>query len=92
MSMLQSFLLEVGPAENIQMPFSTPARWVGQLGRSLRWQKLLQYEFKRPNHINLNENLAYRSLLKHVAKTHAQPFLCHAGFAGYNWLQCERQI
>ena len=49
---------------------------MGQLGRSLRWQKLLQYEFKRPNHINVNENLSYRSLLKHVAKTHPHSRFC----------------
>lgn len=64
------------PTPSTQRPFSTPARWVGQLGRSLRWQKLLQYEFKRPNHINVNENLSYRSLLKHAAKTYPHSRFC----------------
>ena len=55
-------------SQEVLRPYSTPARWVGQLARSLSWKKLLQYEFAKTNHINVNENLAYRSLLKHVSK------------------------
>ena len=46
-----------------------PPRWVGDLGQCLRWQKLLQYRFCKVNHINVNEQLSYRSLIKHLAKT-----------------------
>ncbi len=42
---------------------------MAELGKNLRWQKLLRYSLKKKNHININEHLAYRSLLKHVAKT-----------------------
>ena len=55
-------------SQEVLRPYSTPARWVGQLARSLSWKELLQYEFAKTNHINVNENLAYRSLLKHVSK------------------------
>ena len=50
-------------------PFGRPPYWMAELGKNLRWQKLLQYPLKKKNHININEHLAYRSLLKHVAKT-----------------------
>lgn len=50
-------------------PFSRPPYWMTELGKSLHWQKLLQYPVKNQNHINVNEHLAYRSLLKHVSKT-----------------------
>ncbi len=50
-------------------PISRPPYWMAELGKSLRWQKLLQYPLKKKNHININEHLAYRSLLKHVSKT-----------------------
>ena len=46
-----------------------PPRWVGDLGTCLQWKTLLQYRFKKVNHINVNEELSYRSLLKHLAKT-----------------------
>lgn len=58
-----------GGEKETARPFSTPPAWIGQLGRCLPWKKLLQYEFKRLNHINVNENLAYRSLRKYVGKT-----------------------
>ena len=50
-------------------PAHVPPRWIGDLGAALPWKVILQYKFKRCNHININEELSYRSLLKHVAKT-----------------------
>lgn len=50
-------------------PSSTSPAWVSEIGRSLRWKKLLQYRFRKLNHININESLAFRSLVKHVAKS-----------------------
>ena len=46
-----------------------PPRWVGDLGNCLEWKTLFQYRFRKVNHINVNEELSYRSLLKHLAKT-----------------------
>ena len=46
-----------------------PPRWVGDLGQCLKWKKLLQYRFRKVNHINVNEQLSYRSFIKRVAKT-----------------------
>ena len=46
-----------------------PPRWVGDLGQCLKWKKLLQYRFRKVNHMNVNEQLSYRSLIKRVAKT-----------------------
>ena len=45
-----------------------PPRWIGDLGCCLHWKTIIQYRFKRLNHININEELALRSLLKHTAK------------------------
>ena len=42
---------------------------MGDLGNCLHWKTLIQYRFKKVNHINVNEDLSYRSLLKHLAKT-----------------------
>eukprot|EP00438_Fugacium_kawagutii_P004250 Skav217520 [mRNA] locus=scaffold647:242806:246940:- [translate_table: standard] len=53
----------------LQRPSSSPQPWIGELSRSLPWRKLLQYTFKNPNHININEHLSYRSLIKHLAKS-----------------------
>ena len=50
-------------------PAHQPPRWVADLGCCLPWKTLIQYKFKRVNHINVNEELSYRSLIKHVAKT-----------------------
>ena len=50
-------------------PAHQPPRWVADLGCCLSWKTLIQYRFKRVNHININEELSYRSLIKHVAKT-----------------------
>ena len=60
----------------VERAFSTPAVWIGQLGRSLAWKKVIQFEFKRSNHININEQLSYRSLLKHVSKTSPHTRFC----------------
>ena len=54
---------------SISRPSSSPPTWISELGRSLQWKKLLQYPFKLANHININEHLSYRSLVKHLAKT-----------------------
>ena len=57
-------------------PSSSSPRWVSEIGRSLTWHKTLQYRFRKLNHININEALAYRSLLKHLAKTeHSRRFV-----------------
>ena len=56
-------------AEEVERPYSTPPRWISELGRSLHWRKVLQYAFRKLNHINIDESLSYRSLLKHLAKT-----------------------
>lgn len=50
-------------------PMSRPPYWMAELGKSLKWRKLLQYPVQKKNHINVNEHLAYRSLVKHVSKT-----------------------
>jgi len=59
-----------------------PPRWVADLGRSLHWRKLFQYRSNRANHINVNEELSYRSLVKYAAKTspcHRFPVMLDAG-------------
>ena len=50
-------------------PAHQPARWVGDLGTCLDWRKLIQYRFKKINHININEELCLRSLLRHLSST-----------------------
>ena len=60
-------LRRAGP--ELKRPAHVPPRWIGDLGATLSWKTLLQYKFKRSNHININEELSYRSLLKHVGKT-----------------------
>lgn len=60
----------VAPAD-LQRPVSTPAPWVGQRSRSLKWKKLLQYPIAKLNYINVNEQLAYRSLFKNLSKERA---------------------
>lgn len=60
----------------IERPSSTPPTWIGQLGRSLAWKKVIQFAFKKPNHINVNEQLSYRSLLKHVSKSSPHSRFC----------------
>lgn len=64
--------IKLSPAadETLDRPLSKPPHWVAQLGRSLPWKKLIQFAFKKPNHINVNEQLSHRSLLKHVSKTY----------------------
>ncbi|CAE7640566.1 SUF4 [Symbiodinium sp. CCMP2592] len=52
-------------------PASTPPRWIADLGSCLPWKTLFQYRFARANHININEELSYRSLVKHLAKVAA---------------------
>ena len=44
------------------------AQWVSELCRSLKWKKLLQFRFRKANHINVNESLSFRSLVKHLSK------------------------
>ena len=51
-------------------PSSSSPHWVAEVGRGLEWKKLLQFRFRKLNHININETLAFRSLVKHVAKSH----------------------
>lgn len=67
---------EEGPNPDLSLPLGTPPAWMGQLARSLKWKKLLQYEFKRRNHINVNEHLSYRSLMKHLSKTEPHSRFC----------------
>ena len=52
----------------VRRPAHVPPRWIGDFGRCLTWKTLMQYRFKRINHININEELAYRSLLKYMSK------------------------
>eukprot|EP00438_Fugacium_kawagutii_P000101 Skav218715 [mRNA] locus=scaffold1346:664540:668773:+ [translate_table: standard] len=61
---------------SIERPSSSPPRWVSELGRSLTWKKMLQFAFNKPNHININEHLSYRSLLKHLAKSKQHSRFC----------------
>ena len=56
------------PDNSLQRPAHKPPRWIGDLGRSLQWTTIMQYKFKKQNHININEELASRSLLKRAAK------------------------
>ena len=59
-----------------ERPFSSPPHWIAELSKSLHWRKLLQYPLQKTNHININEHLAYRSLLKHVAKESPHSRFC----------------
>ena len=68
--------LDSGPPENLTLPLGTPPRWIGQLGKSLKWRKMLQFEFKRRNHINVNEHISYRSLVKHLSKFQPHSRFC----------------
>ena len=61
---------------DVSRPHTSPPRWMTQLGCGLSWKKLIQYSFKQANHINVNEHLAYRSLLKHVSKTSPHSRFC----------------
>lgn len=56
-------------SDMLHRPAHQPARWVGDLGTCLEWRKLLQYRFKKVNHINVNEELCLRSLLRHLSST-----------------------
>lgn len=75
-NMNKQFLDETVVAADLQRPFSKPAPWVGQLSRSLKWKKLLQYPIAKLNHINVNEQLAYRSLFKYLRKERAHSRFC----------------
>lgn len=66
----------IGPPETLTLPLGTPPRWMGQLGKSLNWRKLLQFEFKSRNHININEHISYRSLVKHMSKSQPHCRFC----------------
>lgn len=72
----KQFLETTQTGTDLQRPFSKPAPWVGQLSRSLKWKKLLQYPIQRTNHINVNEQLAYRSLLKNLSKEKPHSRFC----------------
>ena len=67
---------EAVPDEDLARPLSSPPRWIGELARALPWKKLLQYRFRKNNHINIDESLAYRSLLRHLAKTRPSSRFC----------------
>ena len=62
-----------GVAEKANCPIpggwlQVPPRWVADLGHCLDWKTIIPYRFKHANHININEELSYRSLVQHVAK------------------------
>ena len=61
---------------NIQRPISSPPMWIGEFGKCLKWKKVLQFRFRKRNHINIDENLAFRSLLKHLAKSRPGSRFC----------------
>ena len=61
---------------NIQRPISSPPIWIGEFGKCLKWKKVLQFRFRKRNHINIDENLAFRSLLKHLAKSRPGSRFC----------------
>ena len=63
-------MLSDRPREDLprKRPSHQSPAWVSDLGRSLEWRKLLQFRFRKLNHININESLAFRSLIKHLAK------------------------
>ena len=50
----------------------TRAVFIADLGHCLDWKVIIQYRFRQLNHINVNEKLSYRSLVKLLAKTQAQ--------------------
>ncbi|CAE7560174.1 SUF4 [Symbiodinium sp. CCMP2592] len=54
----------------LRRPAHQPARWIGDLGTCLGWKKLLQYRFRKQNHININEELCLRSLFRHLSSVH----------------------
>lgn len=56
----------------LSRPAHQPPRWVADLGHCLDWKTIIQYRFRQLNHINVNEELSYRSLVKLLAKTQAQ--------------------
>ena len=80
---------------DFKRPAHSPPRWVGDLGSCLSWRVLLQYRFKKQNHININEELSLRSLLKHAGKTSPNTrfgvFLDFRQQGGYR-LQLQRPI
>ena len=65
---LPSLRLLQQPDVDTSRPASTPPRWIADLGNCLPWKKLYQYRFSRVNHININEELSYRTLIKYLAK------------------------
>ena len=54
----------------LRRPAHQPAQWIGDFGICLEWRKLLQYRFKKLNHININEELCLRSLFRHMSSQH----------------------
>ena len=64
------------PSPDSRRPPHVPARWIGDLGCCLPWKTVIQYRFKRLNHININEELALRSLFKHIAKSEPGSRFC----------------
>ena len=59
------------PPLSSSRPAHQPPRWIADLGHCLHWKTIIQYRFRQLNHINVNEELSYRSLVKNLAKTNA---------------------
>ena len=64
------YMIADRPPEELprKRPSYQSSAWVRDFGRSLEWRKLLQFRFRKLNHININESLAFRTLIKHLSK------------------------
>jgi hypothetical protein len=68
-------LISKAALENLEIsddlrPSYLPPKWVLELATSLEFKVDVKYNFSRENHINVNEQLAYGTLVKHVALRH----------------------
>ena len=54
--------------ESTSRPSHVPPFWLKELCHSLHWTPCFSYHFLKPGHININEELAYKSLVKHAAR------------------------
>ena len=52
---------------NVVKPSYSAAKWVCELAASSSWEKTFEYDFKESNHINIGEQLAFGTLVRHAA-------------------------
>ena len=54
-------------ADAIWRPANRPPHWLTELLRSMRWKVVVEYDFVKAAHININEQRVYNMLLKRLA-------------------------